>query len=312
MMQTINQANVRMDGKCTILHPKHSKVKLSLLALMQVGIVFLFFNSTSCSKASYNEHKNKQPSSLIKHLSVKEHNNLALFFYNLFAQEELGYTFFGDKPMSFCFPNTHPPVFSKRDYLFKLYIEGTIQFANGLAAWDKLKELSDNSDYSLVIYEEKKYPIFAILINKPAFIKEVSTNIDAFKSVYGRSVDALWVLKNIEKNVITQDELFSQHLLLGIMLGYGRHAAELFERRWNLEYGEFRPPLFQNQQTPRKDFFSLEEELQYLIQRLQAQPKTFEWYTNTFPPFLRVTTVAFAFDPDDPEAQALIKKYKKL
>jgi hypothetical protein len=302
-----------MDGKCTIRHLKHSlKIQQSLVGVLQLGICFVFFIFTSPSITAHNDHNGTLSLSSVSHLSAKERRELTPFFHNLFAQEELSYTLFGDKPMSFCFPNTYPPVFSKRNYLFKLYIEGTIPFFHGLETWKKLRESSQNNEYSLILYEEKKYPTFAILINKQAFIKEVDKNIDAFKSVYGKAIDASWVLNKIEEKMIDQDELFNQHLLLGIMLGYGRHSAELFQRRWNLIYGEFRPPLSQKPKDVNKGFTSANGELQYLTEVLQSKPKKFEWYINTFPLFLRVTTVAFAFDPDDPEAQTLIRKYKEL
>lgn len=308
-MQIINQVNARTDGKCNI-HLKCTKLKQSLLVWL--GIVFLF-NFVSCSNTAPIDHKNKQCSRLIDHISTDERKELKLFFHNLFAEEEFGYTLFGDKPMSFCFPYNYPPGFSKlRPYRFLLYIEGTTPFVKGLAAWNKLKIMGTNDNYSLIIYEEKKYPMFAILINKNAFINVVNKNIDVVQKIYGPLITAPAFLKNLEEKKIEPEELFEHHLLLGIILGYGRHSAELFDRHWYLTSDEVEPPLLQCKKIPSDRFSSVEEELQYITERFQAKPKTFEGYTNTFEPFLRVTPVVFASDPDDSEAQALIKKYKAL
>jgi hypothetical protein len=243
----------------------------------------------------------------IPSLSQEEVEQLKLLFRNLFVYEELGYTLFGDKPMSFCFPYTHKPHFTSK-YIFKLYREGDVPLAKALAIWKKIGLSRDN--YSTVVYENSGYPNCIILINKQSFLNTVNKNIDAFKSIYGNAITADAVLERIEGKIINTDELFQQHLLLGIMLGYGRHSAELFQRRWKLAYGEFKPPFLCQQTTPTHGFASITVELEHITKRLQSKPKQFEWYTNTFSLFLRVTTVPFAFDPDDPEAQALIKKYK--
>ncbi len=311
-MQTINQAYARMDGVYNTLRAKCIKLTHSPFAFVWVGIVFLC-HSAFCSNPTQVDHKNKQCSKLTDFISTDERQELALFFYDLFAHEELGYTLFGDKPMSFCFPMTYPPTFSNiKPYRFRLYIEGTIPFVKGLAAWNKLKTMGCNKDYSLIIYEEQKYPSLVLLINKRSFLDILNKNIDVVQEIFGNSVSAISFLKDLEEKKIKPDELFQHHLLLGIILGYGRHSAELFDRHWYLTSNEIDPPFLQYQKKASKGFSSVDEELHSLTERLQAESKTFEWYTNTFELCLRVTTVPFAFDTNDPEADALIKKYKKL
>lgn len=305
-MLTINQVNAHMDGKYNI-HRKFVKLKQSLIA--SLGIVFLF-NLVSCSNTI---GKDRKSSKFIDHLSTEECKELGIFFHNLFATEDFGYTLFGDKPMSFCLPNTYPPRFSKRKlYRYILYLDGTVPLVKGLAAWNKLKSIGISSNYSLIIYEEQKYPMFAVLINKNAFLEVLNKNIDIIHRIYGPLTTAASFLRDLEEKKINPDDLFKHPVLLGIMLGYGRHSSELFDRRWYLSSDEVDPPYLQNQKKPSQGFTSAVEELNYITERLQTESKTFEWYTNTFPLFLRVTTVAFAFDPDDPEAQSLIKKYKAL
>jgi hypothetical protein len=251
---------------------------------------------------------------ILSSLSCAEQQRIRLFFYNIFARHELGYTLFGDKPMSICWPDTLSPRFSKLDFTFKLYIDGTIPLSKALAAWNKIKNNTEKSNYSLIVCEENKYPSFTILINKKTFSEQFNKNKDLFKKYYKKNITADVIISNLENkqsyHSIFQEPLFRNDLLLGIMLGFGKHSAELFQRRVELMSEDIPPPFLQNKKIPSKGFLSIEEELRDIARRMQAQPKTFEWYTHTFPLFLRITTVTFAFDPDDPEAQALINKYK--
>jgi hypothetical protein len=57
------------------------------------------------------------------HLSFKEKGDLKLFFHDLFADNELGYTLFGDKPMSFCIPSARAPYFSQKDFRFGFIVK---------------------------------------------------------------------------------------------------------------------------------------------------------------------------------------------
>ena len=85
------------------------------------------------------------------------------------------------------------------------------------------------------------------------------------------------------------------------MLGFGRHNAELFQRREELTD----PKLSLFPISPNKGFSSAEEEVEYLWQHLKGT-------RNTHDCLLRVTGVGFAGDPDDPETSVLVQKYDTL
>lgn len=253
----------------------------------------------------------------MKSLSPKARKDLELFFYDLFANKELGYSLFGDKPMSFCFPSAYPPHFSQQSLRFRIYIDGTKPLFRGYEVWKKINSSGKPKNYSLIIVEEKNYPTFALLINKKSFKKNLNKNLNLFKRYSNSEITFKSILSDLEMRRDNYDDLFENSflhddLLLGIMLGFGRHSSELFDRRCYLSSDEVEPPFIQHQKSPSKGFVSTEEELNYITERLQIESRNFEWYTNTFPLFLRVTTVAFAFDPDDLEAQSLIRKYKAL
>lgn len=252
-------------------------------------------------------HKRYSTYKIINSLSLEEKQELKAFFYDLFARNELGYTLFGDKPMSFCWPATLSPRFSQKTYTFKLYVEGTRPLFRGLKAWEKVIPKGGNN-YSLIICKDNQYPSFTILINKVYFEKEFNKNIDLFRKFYGNDITAALILRDLEKktdcNEIFKSTLFKNNILLGIMLGYGRHNGELFQRREELIENEINPP-FLTYKTPSERFSSIEKEIEYLWEHLQPVNKTHEY-------LLRVVDVGFAGDPDDAETHLLVEKYEAL
>jgi hypothetical protein len=238
-------------------------------------------------------------------LSAKDKKDLCLFFHDLFATNELGYTLFGDKPMSFCIPNAFAPKFSNKDFVFRFCLEDARPLFKGLAVWKKISSTIDSKNYSLLICEEKLFPSFVILINKQTFKKEFFRNLDLFEKYYGENITATEILNSIERKKsieeINREPLFYNHILLGIMLGFGRHNAELFHRREELMESKI---LF-TYQAPNANFPSVQEEIEYLWQHLQTTNNTNEW-------LLPVVGVSFAGDPDNAETHMLIKKYEVL
>lgn len=241
---------------------------------------------------------------VVDHLSVKEKNELKLFFHQIFADNPLGYTLFGDKPMSFCSLAGCGPCFSTETGRFWAYFDDVVPLFGGLCSWKKISS-KIRENYLLIIRETRQWPDYVILINKKEFNKQFEQNIDLFKKYYGDKValeSVLAGLANEEKcDGISNTPLFQSHLLLGIMLGFGRHNSLLFERREEL----LNPKFSLIQTVPSNGFSSVEEEVVYLWQHLQRQSTTHDY-------LLRVSEVAFVGDPDDLENQALARKYETL
>jgi hypothetical protein len=270
-----------------------------------ICLIFLFISLATFFLYKSISQEETHSKCLIKSFSVKDKKDLALFFHDLFAANELGYTLFGDKPMSFCIPNVFIPKFSSKDFIFRFYLDDARPLFRGLAVWGKINSKIDKQNYSLIICEEKLFPNFVILINKQSFEKEFLRNIDLFEKYYGKNVTVTQILNNIERKnsykEISEEPLFYNHVLLGIMLGFGRHNAELFHRREEL----MEPKIPFMQPAPNANFSSVQEETEYLWQHLQTTNNTNEW-------FLPVVGVSFAGDPDDAETHALVKKYEAL
>lgn len=223
-----------MAGSCII------KLSKALLCFFKAGLVLLLCSSFF---------------PLPLQIPEEEQNELKLLFRTLFADNDLGYTLFGDKPMSFCYLSTCAPGISTHDEIFKIYQKGRIPLLPGLAALQKLPIRNDN--YTFIIYEKNGIPDLIIIINKKSLHSVFHNNIDVFKKKYG---DDETFLSSLEEKKFDLEDLFQNHLALGILLGYGRKNAELFQRREHLLNNQMRIPLAFNP-PPSLSFCSVDEEL---------------------------------------------------
>lgn len=235
-------------------------------------------------------------------LSREEKENLRILFHNLFAESELGYTLFGDKPMSFCFPPISIVRIATKDCFFKIYFSGSIPL-NAINALKKIAEIWQNENYILLINERKGLPYSIFLINKEKFNCVFNENTDVFINKYGPQITAESFLKDLKDKKIDLTKLLQEeHMIIGILLGYGRHNAELFERRHILLMEKTSVP-YSIIQKPRNPFCSIEEELYYLNNHLKS--------INTLESqLLLVTPVNFVGDLEYLETPHLQEQYK--
>lgn len=294
-MQIINRKNALTGG--FLLDSRRN----SPLFWAKVGFFLLFFNFLICSHLVESKDIVWQ---VQERLSWEEQDELKLLFRNLFAENELGYTLFGDKPMSFCFPPTALITISTQENVFKVYAKGAHPLFNALKAWDKIKELTENENYIFITHEKNGFPESVFLINKSRFCCVVNENIDVFRKVYGSKVTAESFLKDLQDKKIGLKEFLQQHLLIGILLGYGRHNAELFQRREVLLMGKNQIP-FSIIQKPAKPFSTTDEELEFLDNLLQPICTK-----NSL--LLLVKPVNFVADPRFPETRLLQTRYESL
>jgi hypothetical protein len=271
------------------------------LYLKKVGHFFCFFYFLF---STYSVESKNVRVEFSKTLNWERQNDLKLLFHELFADNELGYTLFGDKPMSFCFPSTSVIAFSIKDHIFKIYKRGTLPIFNALPAWNAVKQLKNCGNYIFITHERNGFPESVFLINKTRFLHVLSENIDVLKKTYGCKVTAESFLTDLINKKIEIEELFQQHLLLGILLGYGRHNAELFQQREELLVGKKQVP-FLISQKPSKRFSSTEKELELLDQKLLLT------YTKNTQ-LLLVKPVNFVADQQSLETRLLVNHYELL
>ncbi len=295
MMLIINRKNALMGGYLLDSH------FYALLYLKKVGHFFCFFYLLFCA---YPIESKNVLSELPDTLTCEEQNGLKLLFHELFAENELGYTLFGNKPMSFCFPSTSVISFSTKDRIFKIYKRGTLPIFNALSAWDTVKQFTNCENYIFITHERNGFPESIFLINKARFLHVLKENTDVLKKTYGCKVTAESFLSDLMNKKIEFEELLQQHLLLGILLGYGRDNAELFQRREDLFVGKKQIP-FSISQKPSKRFSSAEKELESLDQKLLPI------YTRNTQ-LLLVKPVNFVADQQSPETHLLVSHYELL
>ena len=273
----------------------------ALLHLKKVGHFFCFFYLLICA---YPIESKSVLSELSDTLTCEEQSDLKLLFHELFAENELGYTLFGDKPMSFCFPSTSVVSFSTTDRVFKIYKRGTLPIFNALSAWDTVKQLTNCGNYIFSAQEKNGFPESIFLINKARFLCVLNENIDVLKNAYGCKATAESFLSDLINKKIELEELLQQHLLLGILLGYGRQNAKLFQRREDLLAGKKQIP-FSISQKSSKRFDSIEMELESLDRILLPI------YTKNTQ-LLLVKPVNFVADQLTPETHLLVSHYELL
>lgn len=288
------------------------RMQITLLSVFRLGLLILLgFSSVVAMPQEprkflgYN-HMEEENAILQEfgRLPWEEQNLLKLFFYDLFATNELGYTLFGDKPMSFCFPLSSYVGFSTRDNIFKIYRAGHLPIYHAWKVWDKLKKLPKNENFVLIAHEKCGIPATIFFINKSRFVSVFNDNIDLFRGVYGETITAYSFLKDLEDKRILPEELFQHHILLGILLGYGRHNAELFQRREVL-WGRLTQVPFLDRPKPEIGFAAIEEELAYLNKHLQP-------IDSRNSSLMLVSPICFVADFQDEETWVLKKKYEAL
>jgi len=178
----------------------------------------------------------------LKALSSDERKCLDLFFRDAFAFDGLGYTLFGDKPMTAAGYSESKGKCRDIDDFFNSTFSSF--FAESLRArrgyeilkkhWDhfqikgfgmvRCKNFIDN-DYTIVLF-----------INKKAVLATARKHLADFKGVLGDDITPEILLSKM----LVSDDVFGGVLknhqgLIGTLLGYGRHNAWLFQRREEID-----------------------------------------------------------------------------
>jgi hypothetical protein len=148
------------------------------------------------------------------------------------------------------------------------------------------------------------------MINKRAFLKTIEENIDDFKKVLGVDITPQKILDNcLKANDIFKDVLESHHGLYGILLGYGRHNAQLFNRLAEIEGTRSRDKFSLTKKTlsPSEGFSTIDEEYHYLKEKLLPFD---EFLGDNFNPLFMLLP-AFMADHTHPETQRLKTEYRQ-
>ncbi len=232
-------------------------------------------------------------------LPNKDRVELESFFRFLFKKSEFGYSLFGEKPMSFySYCIKPPPGF----LIFTSFLDPKIE--KHYLTYNKYKNNITSKGYIILDQPciSNKFPTSGIvrdilIINKLAFTETVNEHLNLFKDSLGETICADNLLEDIEsgKNILF-DVLKEDELLWGILLGYGRHNAEIYARRESIKDGKASFPIH--------GYSNLEEELDAIDDLLVGF--THEYFVDLIP------LPMFMCDENHRETQLLKSRYKKV
>jgi hypothetical protein len=189
---------------------------------------------------SYGEQKNILK--LIENIPSEDRRSLEEFFQYLVKNEPIGYVIFGDKPMAWCgFYSNSGACICPRNQNF---IPSDRVFENYLV-WNSYKQLFQIKNFIFRIVKSKvwesQYDI--IFVNKKTCHNVIHKNLKLFQRKLGRSITPDKIISGLEsKDDILEDVLKGNEDLLGILLGFGIHNSQLFQKRQNLDKMQGMPP----------------------------------------------------------------------
>ncbi|NGX61642.1 MAG: hypothetical protein K940chlam9_01131 [Chlamydiae bacterium] len=180
---------------------------------------------------------------LYNNMTVRESFYLREFFRIAISEEHFGYTLFFDKPMSTMgFFLRCPSKEMSNAYQNKL-------LKKGWKVWKKYETSFPHSRFLLFEEEESffdkenKHTIKVCnlyLIHKKEFLSQIVANWDLFSDRLGSEFSPRTLLEQIESTKCLLVHLNYDETLLGILLGFGREAALIFDLH---EKGESHTPL---------------------------------------------------------------------
>lgn len=246
---------------------------------------------------------NRPIKEILNIMSKSEKESLEKLFYTLFNGEHFIYTLFGDKPMSFTDYSTK--LFDVDDVLS----HHELRFQNRWKVWKKYKYLFPMKHYLLIeSLPNSKGDVNIYFINRQCFIDKVDEHLELFQNALGAHITGALLLEKIEENPQLLSFISNHQILLGILLGYGKHNAQLFDQRNKLSPFVYRkefPKIPTKIPHPSKGFSSLKDEFNsyFSVLTLFGDPH--------YSPLL-IQSIHFVADHTHPETMALQQKYRKM
>lgn len=263
-------------------------------------IVYLFFffsNSLFAETAS----------DILKNIPKNDQESLQKLFEYLIDKGHLAYTLFGDKPVSFTslFVAELPKIsFSKKNYPKSIFSQRYC-ICNAWNTWKKYKSLFPITKYIFIeeISQSNINVKHIFLINKELFVKKVNDNLVVFQQILGKQITGEYLIASIEQSDNLRSMIHQSEILLGILLGYGKHNSKLYQKREDISisYKQYKQLLLKDSLILNK----LDQKANVLTEILQPFGESHS--------FLQATaSIEFVADTKHPETIHLKRKYKSL
>jgi hypothetical protein len=254
-------------------------------------ILGIFFSLASCKELECTDKIREK----IHAIPENDRKVLDEFFKYLLFFQGFAYTLFGDKPIS---EDSFDLEKNPGSTLFATSCEGYL-------TWKKYENLFPSTKYLFLFYENiDKESCEITLVNKAALQKVFKENKEKFIPLLGPKVNSETILSLLKKNgSLWNTSISDREDLAGILLGFGKHNAELFQKR--AEISSKKPTLKQFRTQPSLGFDSIEQELSTLHSQLQS----FDGEGRYSLCFMRLP--GFVAERHHRETKQLMRKYRQ-
>lgn len=243
-------------------------------------------------------------SDALRQMQNQDRQNLEELFGYFVTKSTFPYTLFGDKPVSWLVISLPQIIVAK------LPKQTLCRFSQGnflLDKWQTWKKHEKKFPHNRFLFIEEnssgecRKDIF--LINKRQFIKVVDQHQALFQKLLRRKVSGNKLLEEVTKCSSLRLVLENNHLLLGILFGFGLHNASLYQEREDIRtsYEHYQNLLVEGSQI-LQGLKDKEEKITNILQFVGEE---------SMPP-LMLCPVQFVADLQHPETKILQKKYKRL
>ena len=231
----------------------------------------------------------------IQAIPYEDRDILERFFRDLLFFHEFAYTLFGDKPVSVEWFDSDNP---RRPGIFRTSSQGYRTF-------EKYAHLFPSQHYLILCCEDLEEDLCEFtLINKKAFQQTFEAHKKKFAEFFGPEVSSDELLDLlVKKRSLWKTAMKDRDDLTGILLGYGKINAELFQKRSELSNKTRK--IVKDRMVPSEGYLSTKEELNDLNAILQP----FSREERISLRFMRLP--GFVADSKHEETVQLQKKYSE-
>lgn len=236
------------------LFKNHKRWVYCLLASASVIFYFLLFSTRNAEEALFDR---------IRHIPKEDRWILEDFFRTLLLKEGGAYTLFGNKPMTYdayfeSLKDEIPSFITSR----KLWEENK-RCQMGWKAWEKYQHLFPSKKFLLIAKHRNENWVEIILANKEHLTQKIKEHLSEFKAILGDRFAPECFLNEYEKG---NDSLFhllkEHHGLFGILLGFGKRNAWMYQERDRIfvDFYHFTLKIYPH---PSSQFKTIDEEKHY-------------------------------------------------
>jgi hypothetical protein len=278
-----------------------------------IHLILALFIICALSVVVYKKSSTLEVSRFLRSIPQDDREKLEYFFHTLIRDHGFGHVLFGNKSMGWDRIANLQKQWWNPEWIncpFSLLNNYYSLNATCLQTWLHYRHLFPSKKFLLLIKPSKKKCFDVFCINKAEFLKVVRKNIRELQQKLGVSFTAEKFLERIieEEGDIFLNVFKGKESIFGLLLGYGRENAALFERFFELKYPRkcaCVPPRIAVHSLPSFGFSSLEEELAFIEDLTQIN----EIEEKTFPPVGFMLPLGFRADPNSQETKQLEANY---